>query len=211
MIVIVDYNAGNLGSVQRACSSLGIESAITKDPETVAGAERIIFPGIGAAPASMETLRAWSLDEALKSAFARGAPILGICIGAQIILDRSEEGNVDCLGLVPGETVRFRLDDPGLKIPHIGWNGIRATRPHPLLDGIEEGDEFYFVHAYHPRPADAENVFAVTEYGTAFCSALGRDNLFATQFHPEKSGRLGLGILDRFSRWNGEIGRGGRA
>ena len=203
MIAIVDYDAGNLRSVKRACDAVGIGSVVTRDPEVVLRAERVIFPGVGAAPHAMQILRAGGLDEALKAAYANGTPILGICLGTQIILDRSEEGDVETLGLIPGVTVRFRLEDRSLKIPHMGWNAVRVVRPHPLLEGVEEGDEFYFVHSYYPAPADPKDVLAVTDYGKPFCCALGRKNLFATQFHPEKSGRFGLRILERFAGWDG--------
>jgi glutamine amidotransferase len=132
-------------------------------------------------------------------------PVLGICLGTQIVLDRSEEGDTECLGLVPGKTIRFRLTDKRLKIPHIGWNEVRVVKPHPLLKGIKEGDEFYFVHSFYPRPADARNIYAVADYGGDFCVALGYKNLFAVQFHPEKSGRLGLELLARFTKWDGRI------
>jgi glutamine amidotransferase len=204
MIAIVDYDAGNLRSVKRACDAVGIDSAITKDPQAVANAERVIFPGVGAAPSAMETLVRTGLGDALKKAFAKGTPILGICLGTQIVLDRSEEGPVDCLALIAGATRKFKLDDPLLKIPHMGWNGVKIVQPHPLLDGIEDGDEFYFVHSFFPNPANEENVYAVTEYEKPFCCALGKDNLFATQFHPEKSGRFGLEMLKRFAVWNGK-------
>jgi glutamine amidotransferase len=203
MITIVDYNAGNLRSVKRACDRVGIESVFCKDPDTLVRAERIIFPGVGAAKSAMDTLVERGLDGALREAFSRGTPLLGICIGAQIILDRSEEGDVPCVGLVSGETVRFRLDDPRLKVPHMGWNEVRVEQPHPLLHDIEKGDEFYFVHSYFPNPRDRARVYATSDYGGPFCCALGKDNLFATQFHPEKSGELGLALLRRFSKWDG--------
>jgi len=205
MLTIVDYNAGNLRSVKRACDAVGIESRITQDPEAVASSERIIFPGVGAAPSAMETLKSTGLDQALRRAFEAGTPILGICLGTQIVLDRSQEGDVPSLGLIAGETVRFRLKNPDLKIPHMGWNGVRVVQPHPLLQGVEDGDEFYFVHSYYPQPAREADVYGVTEYEIPFCSALGHKNLFATQFHPEKSGRFGLRILERFAKWNGDL------
>ena len=208
MIAIVDYDAGNLRSVARACDAVGAPSRVTADPEEVVRAERIIFPGVGAAPSAMATIRARGMDQALKEAFTKGTPILGICLGTQIVLGRSEEGDVETFGLIDGETIRFRLKDPTLKIPHMGWNGIEVVHAHPLLEGIENGDEFYFVHAYYPSPANDADVYAVTEYETPFCAALGRNNLFATQFHPEKSGKFGLGILERFARWSGEVDRG---
>jgi len=201
MITIIDYNAGNIRSVLRACAEVGAEAEITSDPKAVAKARKIIFPGVGAAPSAMEYLTRTGLDIALKYAFKEGVPILGICIGAQIVLKSSEEGDTKCLGLVPGKTVRFRPEDKSLKIPHMGWNEVKVVRPHPLLEGIKPGDEFYFVHSYYPRPAGPENIYAVADYGGDFCCALGYRNLFAVQFHAEKSGRLGLEMLARFVKW----------
>lgn len=204
MITIIDYDAGNIRSVQRACSEIGIRPVATSDPADVLNAERIIFPGVGAAPSAMEYIRRTGLDVALRQAFENGIPILGICLGAQIVLDSSEEGNQACLGLVPGATLRFRLRDKLLKVPHMGWNEVKVVQPHPLLSSLKAGDEFYFVHSYYPQPA-AENIYTVSGYGSDFCSALGYRNLFATQFHPEKSGRLGLQLLENFVRWDGII------
>jgi len=203
VLTIVDYNAGNLRSVKRACDAVGLESVFTQDAEQVARADRIIFPGVGHAHSAMQTLCEKGLDQALREAVTRGTPVLGICVGAQLLLDGSEEGPTEGLGLLPGMTRRFALEDPALKVPHIGWNAVLCRRPHPLLAGLGEADELYFVHSYYLDPADPEHVFSVTDYGGEFCSALGRDNLFATQFHPEKSGRLGLDLLQRFARWDG--------
>jgi len=205
MITIIDYNAGNIRSVRRACAEVGMEARTTADPAVVARAGKVIFPGVGAAPSAMAYLKKAGLDTAIRDVFKAGVPVLGICLGAQIILEKSEEGNQPCLGLVPGATVRFRLADKQLKIPHMGWNEVKVVKTHPLLDGIKPGDEFYFVHSYYPQPADRENIYAVAEYGGDFCCALGYKNLFATQFHPEKSGRLGLEMLARFARWDGRV------
>jgi len=153
----------------------------------------------------MAFLTQTGLDTSLRKAFETGIPILGICLGTQIILESSEEGDQKCLGLMPGKTVRFKLKDKMLKIPHMGWNEVKVVQPHPLLDGIEAGDEFYFVHSFYPQPAHKENIYGVTGYENDFCSALGYKNLFATQFHPEKSGRLGLRMLERFARWDGTL------
>jgi glutamine amidotransferase len=204
MITIIDYNAGNIRSVLRACGEVGAEAITTSDPATVARAEKIIFPGVGAAPSAMAYLSKMGLDVALKNAFKEGTPILGICLGAQIVLDSSEEGNQECLGLVPGKTVRFRLKDKLFKIPHMGWNEVKVVQQHPLLEGIRAGDEFYFVHSFYPQPAAKKNIYAVADYGGDFCTALGYKNLFAVQFHPEKSGRLGLELLARFTKWEGK-------
>ncbi len=200
-LVIVDYNAGNLRSVERACVAAGLAPQVLSDPDKIRKAERIVFPGVGNAQSAMQTLRESGMDEALTDALRSGTPILGICVGAQLILDRSEESKVDCLGWIPGVARRFRFDDPDVKIPHIGWNEVKPKTTHPLLKDLSPGDEFYFVHAYHPVPDDAGCVQAVTDYHGEFCCALGKDNLFAAQFHPEKSGRLGLSLLERFSRW----------
>jgi imidazole glycerol-phosphate synthase subunit HisH len=205
MLAIVDYGAGNIGSVQRACTETGIKSVITANPGDLKNAERIIFPGVGAAPTAMENLTRTGLAIAIKEAFAAGIPILGICLGAQVVLDRSEEGNTPCLGIIRGTTVRFKLQDKSLKIPHIGWNNIKVTQPHPLLESIDKEDEFYFVHSYYPQPTKKENIFAVADYGGDFCCAVGTKNYFAVQFHPEKSGRFGLQMLQRFAKWDGKI------
>jgi glutamine amidotransferase len=205
MITVIDYGAGNIRSVLRACAEVGEEVVRTGDPAVVAKATKVIFPGVGAAPSAMAYLKDMGLDSAIKNAVRSGVPVLGICLGAQIVLDRSEEGSTPCLGLIPGTTVRFRPPDAGYKIPHIGWNDVKVTQPHPLLDGLQPGDEFYFVHSYYPRPARDEDVYAVSDHGEEFCAAIGRDNLFATQFHPEKSGRLGLELLARFQTWDGTV------
>jgi glutamine amidotransferase len=203
MITIVDYNAGNLRSVKRACDAAGAEAVLSQDPETIRKASRVIFPGVGAAKSAMDTAIERGLDEAIRDAVRKGTPVLGICIGAQIILDRSEEGDVACLGILPGRTKRFRLADPLLKVPHIGWNEVTVEKPHPLLAGLAPGDELYFVHSYYPSPEEGDRVYATADYGGRFCCALGRDNLFATQFHPEKSGPIGLNLLARFAKWDG--------
>jgi glutamine amidotransferase len=202
MISIVDYEAGNLRSVLRACRHVGCEAQITADPEQLEKAERIIFPGVGSASSAVDTLRERHLDEALKNAFAKGVPILGICLGTQIILDHTEEDDRDCLGIVPGVCRCFTPDDPALKVPHMGWNAVQVVKAHPLLESVNQGDEFYFVHSYYPCPRDEENVFGITEYGVDFCSVVARDNLFATQFHIEKSGKFGLEVLKRFATWS---------
>ena len=203
MTVIVDYDAGNLRSVQRACAEVGVRAEITNDADRVRAAERIIFPGVGAAGSAMRSLRARDLDGALTEAVGGGTPVLGICLGLQISLERSEENDQATLGIIPGEVRRFALSDPALKVPHMGWNEVRVVRDHPLLADIAPGDEFYFVHAYYPVPRQDGVVCAVADYEGDFCCALGSGNYFATQFHPEKSGRVGLRLLERFARWDG--------
>lgn len=201
MITLVDYKAGNLTSVRRALEHLGIPCQVSADPETVRRAEKVIFPGVGAAGAAMNVLRERGLDGALKDAFTSGIPILGICIGCQIILTHSEEGDTAGLDILPGECVRFQLSDPSLKIPHMGWNEVTVSKPHPLLSHIRPGDEFYFVHSYFPRPNDPSQVYATSDYGGTFPVAIGKDNLFAVQFHTEKSGPVGLQVLKNFAEW----------
>jgi len=201
MITLIDYKAGNLTSVKRALDHLGISAQISANPDEVRRAEKIIFPGVGAAGAAMEVLRERNLDSALKEAFKAGIPILGICIGCQIILTHSEEGDTPGLDILPGACVRFRLSDPALKIPHMGWNAVSVLKPHPLLGHLRPGDEFYFVHSFYPQPDDPAQIYAVSEYGGEFPVAIGKDNLFAVQFHTEKSGAVGLKVLENFAGW----------
>lgn len=203
MLTIVDYNAGNLRSVQRACDAVGVRSHFTQDADAVARADRIIFPGVGHAKTAMDTLQQFGLADAIRDAFSRGVPVLGVCVGAQLMLEGSDEGDTPGIGLMPGRTRRFELSDPDLKVPHMGWNTLSVTRPHPLLEGIEAHDAVYFVHSYYLDPADNAHRVADSDYGGNFCCAMGRDNLFATQFHPEKSGRVGLELLRRFATWEG--------
>jgi glutamine amidotransferase len=202
VITIVDYDAGNPTSVQRALAALGAESRISPDPEHVRRAERVIFPGVGHARSAMAVLEQRGLDQALREAFRQGTPILGVCVGAQLSLTRSEEGDTPCLDLVPGNVRRFPVLPRELKVPHMGWNRIEPCGDgHPLLQGLPAQNEFYFVHSYYLEPSDPECVLATSEHGLRFVAAFARANLAALQFHPEKSGPLGLALLDRFTRW----------
>lgn len=202
-MVIIDYQAGNLTSVVRSFKALGVAGRVTQDPAEVAAASRVVFPGVGAAGKAMATLKELGLDRALKESFRKGVPILGICLGAQIILEDSEENHhTPCLGLLPGCT-RSLPRQEGLKIPHMGWNRVRFLKPHPVFHGLPAEAEYYFVHSYYPDPAEQSMVLGVTEHGVQFPSALGWRNLVATQFHPEKSGRFGLQILKNFLAWDG--------
>ena len=203
-VVIVDYDAGNLRSVQRACGAVGIDALISANPKDIAAADKVIFPGVGAATSAVDTLRDRGLDTALIDFYHSGRPMLGICLGTQIVLEFTEEDQRDCLGLVAGVCKRFDFADRTLKIPHIGWNEVEFLKPHPLLRNVVSQDEFYFVHSYYTVPSDAANAYGMTEYGVKFCSMIGKANLFATQFHLEKSGRSGLAILDAFKSWNGD-------
>jgi glutamine amidotransferase len=206
MIAIVDYKAGNLTSVRLAFDAIAIEAVPTADPAVLARADRIVFPGVGAAASAMANLRATGLIDTLRARIAAGVPFLGICLGTQILLDRSEEdGGVDALGVLPGTVRKFTPSDPACKIPHMGWNQVRAARLHPLLEGVPDGSDFYFVHSYYPDPADRGDVIGTTDYaGIVFASMIGRGNVAATQFHVEKSGKTGLHVLRNFARWDGE-------
>jgi imidazole glycerol-phosphate synthase subunit HisH len=209
MIAIIDYKAGNLTSVQRAMNSLNEKAYITSDPEVIASAERIIFPGVGAAGSAMADLRETGLDRALIRAYEMGKPLLGICLGMQIILEYSHENKSHCLGVLKGEVKPFpgNLQDPDrggkLKVPHMGWNSIHLLKDHTLFKGVDPGCQFYFVHGYYAVPSDQECIVGETSYGFSFASALASNNLVAVQFHPEKSGRPGLKILSNFCHWDG--------
>lgn len=203
MIVIVDYNAGNLTSVKRALDFLSIPNIISPEPEKIIQAEKVIFPGVGHAGSAMQTLRERGLDEALREVFSKGTPLMGICLGTQIILSSSEETDAPCLGIIEGTCPKFVLNDRSLKIPHMGWDSISLRRQHPVLDGIAGGDEFYFVHSFYPLPVNDTDILAECEYEITFPAAIARDNLIATQFHPEKSGPAGLRILSNFAAWDG--------
>ena len=206
MIAIIDYKAGNLTSVRLALETIGVQAEVTRDVARIRAAVRVIFPGVGAAGSAMEHLRELDLIDTIREVAASGTPFLGICLGTQIILERSEEdGGTPCIGLVPGRVERFQPEDPLCKIPQIGWNTVRFRREHPLLDAIEDETEFYFVHSYYPAPSDPAYVVGETEYaGAVFSSIVGRGNVFATQFHPERSGKIGLRLLSNFAEWGGE-------
>jgi len=205
MIAIVDYKAGNLTSVRLAFEALDVPCMVTSSAADVLMAERVVFPGVGAAGAAMRDLRSLGLEDTIRQVVAGGTPFLGICLGTQIILEESEEDDgTACIGVVPGRVPRFQPTGRYDKIPQIGWNAVSFRRPHPLLEGIEEDSEFYFVHSYYPAPSQPEHIIGETTYADAtFASIIGRNNLFAAQFHPERSGRIGLRLLENFTRWDG--------
>ena len=205
VIAIVDYKAGNLTSVRLAFEVLGLDAQVTDRSADILAADRVVFPGVGAAGAAMKHLESLKLADTLREVVRRGTPFLGICLGTQIILGYSEEdGGVPTIGLVPGRVRLFRPVNREDKVPQIGWNGVRLRRPHPIFEGIDDGSEFYFVHSYYPDPENPGDVAGVTDYaGVEFASVIGRGNLVATQFHPEKSGRIGLRLFQNFSRWDG--------
>lgn len=207
-IVVVDYGMGNLRSVAQALRQVAPEAEvlISGTIADIQAADRLVLPGQGAMPDCMRSLRESGLQEALLEA-ARNKPLLGVCVGEQMLFDLSEEGNTAGLGLLPGKVVRFRLDgqlqEDGsrFKVPQMGWNRVRQAQSHPLWNGVADRDYFYFVHSYYAVPADAAHTFGETEYGAAFSCAVGRDNIFATQFHPEKSASAGLQLYKNFVQW----------
>lgn len=205
MTAVIDYRAGNLTSVRLALEYIGEQCEITSDPSRILSAQRVIFPGVGAVGAAMRNLASLRLTDVIRQVVQLGKPFLGICLGTQIILDYSEEdGGTECLGLLSGVVKRFAPTNSACKIPHMGWNTVRIIKPHPLFEGIEDESEFYFVHSYYPTLSDSGCVFGVTGYADVnFASVIGRGNIFATQFHPERSGRIGLRLLSNFVRWDG--------
>lgn len=211
MLAILDYKAGNQTSVSRALSYLGIANEITADPARIAAAKGIVFPGVGAAGQAMHELTSTGLDEVLRAQVEAKKPLLGICVGCQILLDYSEENDTKTLGIVSGQCALFNPalteeDGSPIKVPHMGWNRLKVVRETPLLAGLDAQAEFYFVHSFYPVPAP-ENVIATTDYGLEFCSVHGRDGLWAVQFHAEKSGRPGLRILENFADYCKEARR----
>ncbi|MBI2954063.1 MAG: imidazole glycerol phosphate synthase subunit HisH [Chloroflexi bacterium] len=201
MIAIVDYGAGNLRSVAKAIERLGYPARVTEQPEDIVAADAVILPGVGAAGDAMAGLRRLGLVGPLRQIIAGGKPFLGVCLGLQVLLTGSEEGGwQDCLNVIPGVVRRL---PPGLKVPHMGWNQVQQRLAHPIFAGIPDKANFYFVHSYAVHPERDAVIAGETEYGVRFCSAIARDNLVATQFHPEKSGDLGLKMFDNFCRWAG--------
>jgi glutamine amidotransferase len=196
MIAIVDYGAGNLRSVANAIGRLDYEPKIVSTPEEVLEARAVVLPGVGAAADTMTSLKRLGLVGPIQRYITEGRPFLGVCIGLQVLFDGTEEGGWhECLGIIPGVVRRL---PPGLKIPHMGWNQVKQRVSHPIFDGIPDEDSFYFVHSYYVEPEDSSLVAGETEYGIPICSVIVRDNLIATQFHPEKSGETGLRIYNNF-------------
>ncbi len=212
-VAIIDYGSGNLHSAAKAFERAARESglsqpiAVTSDPAVVRDAERVVLPGVGAFADCRRGLDAVAgMIEALEEAvYRKGRPFLGICVGMQLMADRGREYQVtDGMGWIPGEVRRISPDDPTLKIPHMGWNTLEARRPHPLLDGIPLGPDglhAYFVHSYHLQIEDPADLLAVSDYGGPVTAFVGRDNYAGTQFHPEKSQKLGLALIANFLRW----------
>ena len=199
MIAVIDYGMGNLRSVQKGFERIGARAEITRTPGVIADAEGVVLPGVGAFHACMQNLARYELTEPIKDVVQRGKPFLGICLGFQLLFSESEEfGPEKGLDLFPGKVVGFHPQN-GLKVPHMGWNRIEKKKQSPFLEGIADGDYVYFVHSYFVAPTDASLVATTTSYGVTFASSIATDNLFACQFHPEKSQELGLRILANFA------------
>ena len=198
MIGVIDYQAGNLRSVETALHHLGISFRVTDDPDGLGAFDRLLFPGVGAAGQAMTVLRTRGLDRAVPDWLDRGRPMLGICIGMQVALEHSEESDTRCIGLVPGR-VRHFPEQPELKVPHMGWNEVHHSG-HWLFQEIPDGSTFYFVHSYYPEPGELVESIGSTVYGLRFTAALEHGNFLATQFHPEKSGEHGLRLLSNFAK-----------
>ena len=209
-VAVVDYGSGNLRSVSQAVMHVargsGVDVIVTSKPDEVYAAERVVLPGQGALPDCMRELHESGLQDAVLDAAAR-KPLMGVCIGMQMLLTRSEEGPADGLGLIPGEVIRFQLqgrlqpDGSRFKVPQMGWNQVIQARAHPLWQGVPDEAYFYFVHSFYARPSDPRHSVGETDYGGRFTCALARDNIFATQFHPEKSAEHGLALYRNFLHW----------
>jgi glutamine amidotransferase len=195
--VIIDYGMGNLRSVEKALEAVGGKPAISRDPDAIRRAERLILPGVGAFGDAMHNLRQSGLDEAIGEAVHAGRPLLGLCLGLQLLFTQSEEFGCHAgLNLIPGKVRKF--DEPELRVPHVGWNQIEGTQPDPLLTGIPEGSYFYFVHSFYVEPDHSEDILRWTSYGRRFCSIACRNNVWGAQFHPEKSQDAGKRLLRNF-------------
>jgi len=211
MIAVIDYGAGNLGSVFKALKYIGADVQVTDSPDVVADADALVLPGVGAFTHCMNGLLHVGLAESTKDFIRSGRPFLGICVGLQMLFDESEEmGRSPGLGVLPGRVKRFEFErttdeaeqtsgDARLKVPHIGWNELRFREDAALFKGLDQGDRVYFVHSYYPEPDDRSIVTSVTDYGGTICSSVEKENVHATQFHPEKSGNVGLAILRNFT------------
>ena len=200
-IAIIDYKAGNLRSVQKALEECGATARITANTEDISAADGVVFPGQGACDASMLSIRERGLFEIIRHSIDSGKPFLGVCLGLQLLLESSEEGEEPCLAILKGSTKRLppeKTDQVGLKIPHMGWNSVSLSIQHPVFEGIPNDSYFYFVHSYYADPEDKDIVAGVTNYGIDFCSAVAWDNVAAVQFHPEKSGAVGLQLYHNF-------------
>jgi len=200
-LAIIDYGMANLRSVQKAFEHVGVHARIVSRPDEIERAEKVVLPGVGALADAIRTVREKELAGPIVEHIRKGKPFLGICLGLQMLFDVGyEDGEHPCLGVLPGKCVRFDVDEKlGLKVPHMGWNQLTPRKPSPLLRDLLPGSSVYFVHSYHVVPADDSVIATTTDYGRPFVSSIWRDNLFATQFHPEKSQKVGLHILKNFA------------
>lgn len=199
MIAIIDYGAGNIRSIEKALEHVGAVVQVTDDPTAVASAQAVVLPGVGSGGAAMARMRQRGLDDAIREATQQGKPFLGICLGMQLLADHHAEGEVDGLGLFRGEVRRI---PHGPKIPHMGWNQVRPLHAGlPIFASISEDAYFYFAHSYYVEPQDQQGVAAVTDYGSPYCSVIVTERVWGTQFHPEKSGSVGLQLLKNFVKW----------
>jgi imidazole glycerol-phosphate synthase subunit HisH len=201
LIAIIDYGAGNLRSVNNAIAKVGYQAKITSQAEDILKAQAVIFPGVGAAGDTMSSLNNLGLIPIIRQLVTEDRPLLGICIGLQVLFTGTEEGGWhECLNIIPGRVKKLPV---GLKVPHMGWNQVNQKVAHPVFEGVPDKSNFYFVHSYYGEPEDKSVIAAETEYGVSFCSAIARGKLVATQFHPERSGDLGLLIYDNFMKFAG--------
>ena len=203
-VVVIDYQSGNLRSVSKALETVGATPLVTEDASELESADAVVLPGVGSGPAAMKALQSRGLTEPIKNYVDSGRPFLGVCLGLQLLLERTEEGDAPCLGIVPGQVRRLPAS---LKVPHMGWNSVEFNFPHPVFEGVPNLSHFYFVHSFFADPVERERVAGATSYGIPFCSAYAHGNLVATQFHPEKSGSVGLQIYRNFLKFaSGSIG-----
>jgi len=208
LIAIVDYGMGNLRSVEKAFLAVGHPAVVTSDPHKIAKADRVVLPGVGAFGAAMENLRASGMDEAVISAIRAGKPFMGICLGLQLLFTESDEmGHFTGLDLIPGRVIQFfqpedrTPETEALKVPHMGWNVLTVRKPAPPLKDFSESGMVYFVHSFYVAPEDPEVIAVTSRHGIEFCAGIWKDNMFAVQFHPEKSGSVGLAMLKNFGDW----------
>ena len=194
-VVVVDFGSGNLRSVAKAIEHTGARPVVTNNSADIVNAEAVILPGVGSGQSAMEALHQRRIVESIKEYIDSGRPFLGICLGMQLLMSKTDEGDVSCLGIIPGTVKKLPA---GLKVPHMGWNQVSFKRNNPLFHGVPESSHFYFVHSYYADPEDDSVVAGTTQYGTKFCSVLSSKNVTATQFHPEKSGSIGLKIYENF-------------
>ena len=202
MIAIVDYGVGNLGSIANMFKKVGVEATVTSSAKEVAATERVLLPGVGAFDAGMNNLERSGLIPVLEDHVRAGKPLLGICLGMQLLTESSEEGRREGLGWLPASTKRFNLDDPSLKVPHMGWNTVDVSDPHPLFDSMGGPPRFYFLHSYFVSCDEPRHVLGTTSYGSEFASAVAKDNVYGVQFHPEKSHRFGMQLFRNFAVLN---------